>query len=229
MKKTIFSIILLCLATINFSCTIDETPLSRKDIITARPQTMNSLNPYEDIGITSYNLFHLYINSSGKSSNLEDISKDVSDLMVQQTTLNHPTIHLNESFIPLIESILDNPLDKLQDLLSLNKISTYAHEKILDLAEIITDDSKPIKSEMSDNIIAYEMSVLTDGNLLANEKEVLLLNAAFLRYSLYDSGGDDDKDWDLSVGKFIISIYGSVSSIEDALLMNLVSRIYLSY
>jgi len=219
---------LLILTTINFSCSTDEVSVKTDSLINARPIIGNSLNPYEDLGIISYDLFHLYTNSLFTATSIDDISKNVSDLMFQYTNLNQPTIHLDSNYVSLVESIIYYPEEELEALVSENKISSLAEARIRDILEIISDDSKPIKSEIFNNLISYEIIVLSDGNLSTSEKELILLSSTFFRYSLYDSGGDDDKDWDLSVGKFIISIHGALSSIQDAVLMNVSTRIYLS-
>src|SRR5690606_10092358 len=171
---------------------------------------------------------HLYTNSLFTATSIDDISKNVSDLMFQYTNLNQPTIHLDSNYVSLVESIIYYPEEELEALVSENKISSLAEARIRDILEIISDDSKPIKSEIFNNLISYEIIVLSDGNLSTSEKELILLSSTLFRYSLYDSGGDDDKDWDLSVGKFIISIHGALSSIQDAVLMNVSTRIYLS-
>jgi hypothetical protein len=225
MKKISISTLLLLLTTSILSCNHEEANSSNESNIVAKHISGNHQNQFEEYGILSYDLFELYMNSNYNSTTLEDISKDVSDLLTYHSSLNPATIHLNNDFEFQIESLKANPVEMLEQIILENQMSSNAETKIYEIIKLITENSSITKDELFQHLITIENNVISDQNISTQEKDVILLSSSLLRYSLYDNGHDDDKDWDLSVGNFIVSFYGASISIQDALLLNLSNRI----
>lgn len=225
MKKLSIITLLLMITTTILSCSHDEPNSKNESLLNTRPISSNHQNYFEEYGILSYDLFDIYMKSNYTSNTLDDIAKDVSELLTYHSTLNAASIHLNDGFESQINAIKINPIETLEWIIQENDISSIAKIKINEIIELLTEDTSVIKNDLYSNLVSIEHTVMLDQNIPSQDKDIILLSSSLLRYSLYDNGHDDDKDWDLSVGNFIFSFYGATISIEDAILINLSTRI----
>lgn len=225
MKKLSIFTLLLMLTTTILSCNHEEIIYTEESQLTAKPFTRNYQNHFEEYGILSYDLFELYMNSKYNSNTLDDIAKDVSELLTYHSTLNAASIHLNDGFESQINAIKINPIETLEWIIQENNISSIAEVKISEIIELLTQETTMTTNDLYRNLVNIENTVIVDQNIPNHDKNIILLSSCLLRYSLFDNGHDDDKDWDLSVGNFIFSFYGATISIQDALLINLSTRI----
>jgi hypothetical protein len=227
MKKILLCGVLLSLVTLLSSCDNEELISTHQQELkkTMSPST-SSDNPFDAIGILYNVLFDAYVASNNRDDTIEGIAVKINELITGYSNLEPTTIAINAGLTDRVEQILNYPEHSLDIIVSEVGLSVRVKAKLNDLIELVSGVTTNDYPEIGVDVISYEEDIITDESLTPEEKEVLLTVSSIVKYSLYDNGDRKDKDWDLSVGNIVATIYGAIHSSEDALLMALTTKIF---
>lgn len=226
MKKILLCGVLLCLITLMSSCDKEEITSTHQQQFKKVSFQMSSENPYDEVGLLYNVLFDTYLTLEHTVDSIEDIAIEVNRLITIYTSLEQTTIPVNSEFTDWIEQIVNNPEDELDVIVSETDLSIRAKAKLNNLINLVSGVTITNYDETLITIISYEKEIIIDVSLTLKEKEIILTVSSILKYSLYDNGDRKDKDWDLSVGNIVATVYGATHSRQDALLMGLTVKIF---
>lgn len=226
MKKILLCGVLLSLIALLSSCDNEElTNNQQQQLKQTTSLRLCSENPYDEIGRLHDILFDNYLTSDNNADTIEEIATEVSNLITNSNS-GQTTIPVNNEFIDWVEQILNNPEHSLEIIASETGLSVRATTKLNDFIELVSEATTNNNQEILIDIISYEKGVITDMSLTSKEKEVVLTTSSIVKYSLYNNGDRKDKDWDLSVGNIVATVYGATYSQQDALLLGLTTKIF---
>lgn len=226
MKKILLCGALLALGTLLSSCNNEELTSSKHQFKIATLSIGTNL--YDEVGELHNVLFDLYSSPANSPETIESIATEVNQLISNYTNLPQTTIPIDSLFSDKLEQFIHYPQQSLDTIVSQIGLSTLAKSKLLNLIEITSGATTTDINEALLEVVAFEEQILSDTILSLGEKEIILTVSSIAKYSLYDNGDRKDKDWDLSVGNIVATIYGAANSSQDALLFALTSKIYLN-
>jgi hypothetical protein len=226
MKKILLCGVLVSFITLLSSCDSEELTSNHQQQLKKTSPSVRSDNPFDTIGILYNVLFDAYAASNNRDDTIEGIAVKINELITGHSNLEPTTIAINAGFTDRVEQILNYPEYSLDIIVSEVGLSVRVKTKLNDLIELVSGVTTNDYPEIGVDVISYEEDIITDESLTPEEKEVLLTVSSIVKYSLYDNGDRKDKDWDLSVGNIVATIYGAIHSSEDALLMALTTKIF---
>lgn len=98
-----------------------------------------------------------------------------------------------------MNSIMQNPNERLADILKNAAISKEAGTALIKLIENLIEVSGQDYKGISDFIDAYKAAVKENTALTEKDKEVIVTVAVISNYALYANSGRKDRDWETSV------------------------------
>jgi len=192
---------------------------------TASP-LLNSDNPFDTIGVIHNELFEVYVTSNNSNNTLQEIAIEIIELINDNSALEKTSILINSAFTNQVQQILNYPENNLDTIILESGLSVASETRLNNLIALVSESTTIDYSETCADIISYEKEIIANVSLTPQEKEIILLVSAIVKYSLYDNGDRPDKDWDISVGNIVSIVYGAVLSPQDALLMGLTTKIF---
>lgn len=227
MKKILLCGVFLFLTALLSSCDNEElTSTHQQQFKKTTTFPIGSENPYDEIGVLYNVLFDTYSTSENTADTIEDIAVEVNGLIAGYSNLGQITIPINTWFTDWVEQIIYDPEHSLDIIVSEAGLPVKVKTKLDDLIGLASGVTTSNYQETLVDIISYEKGIITDVSLNLKEKEIILTVSSIVKYSLYDNGDRKDKDWDLSVGNIVATVYGATYSRQDALLMGLTTKIF---
>lgn len=177
---------------------------------TENQEPFNYSNPYESMGVLHNEILNRYMELENPPQELANIALRVQLLMSEQQE-SIGIFQTNWIDLSAIEAILENPETSLEDILNHSGLSLNAENSLYEFIDELLLMSEEDFSEVFAFITAYESDVMNHVNLIAMEKEVILIVTSIVRHSIYFEKGRDDGDWVTSVGNIAATIKGALS------------------
>lgn len=223
--KSVTSILLGILSTILLCACADETgepltkvaePIYYKSLSTT---ATNKANPYDHLGVQYVELLETYKMGDYQPSDFTAIDAVVYTLMYgASSTQSLPSKQ------GLLSSCVNNPMQSLNDILTVSYLSADAKNILSGFAEDFAMLSVVPFAQAYTAIIAIENTVINSGTMSPDDQRVILTIASILRYSLYHSCCEDT-DWGKSVGNIVAATAGAIERSDLAVEYALITSI----
>lgn len=221
-------LILVSILSLLISCTnentdynnLSESSLSKpKSKNTAKMlQTTSPENPdnaFDIAGKIHNDILDTYLTGNYNCTTIIQISQKVDSI----SALNNDFLNL-ETTLPMnfgeIQETIDYPQIKLEQAIA-NSGMTNAAKICLSnfMASIVLWETNEYDA-IHLSIISFENSVLSNPQLTAEDKRIILTTSSITRYSIYYAKKRKDKDWETSVGNSVGALQGAIDNSSTA-------------
>lgn len=197
MKKKLLCIVyLLCIV----SCTTDTAiQNSGTKIQKAKNEfvSQNSTNRYDERLEQYYEIINSYRKKYGFPETVEELTLQIQaiDAISDMQTFNN-SIEVTNT---VVLDIVKDPKNKVQQILQEQKISYVAQESLLELINILLETSAYEQTIINDSITDYEMRVVQNETLDAEDKQVVLSFISISQFLVSTESERKDRDWEKAV------------------------------
>lgn len=223
---------LIMLFIISTSCsthTVEENNFESKQITKKNSMltadVSNEANPYDYAGASYLLLLDNYKAYYPKPSSSPETMELLETIGGNLGILNTGYVQENLQNITVLQQLA---IDDLNLAIAQSGLSTLAQTMlsncITGLIQLKEQDAA--YDEAYAYLVGFESSVEAS-SFSANEKAILLSTLSIVRYDIYNTSAREgkDRDWELSVGNFVATVYGAVQSIPNAIISAGISSI----
>ena len=237
MKKFYFCLIIF----VGLSCSNESNDSERKTktFKTSTQRIGDSLvfpnnyeNPYNFAGEIYVSLFDAYFDSSSSATSITSIIAKVEDLSTHDVRFNS---FKSPSYLPISEvqigALLDDETIYSNAVISSSSLSSSSKISLTSFVTSLVLLYKQGATEfvLYDFVVAYELEILADTQLVESDKKTLLIITSIARQAAVrpkkKPKKNTDPDWDLMIGNIMAGVEGSSSGVAEAISWSLVAGI----
>lgn len=235
MKKIYSCLLILTFFT---SCTDDSNTQHEVDTNTIAHRGINELsplnsdNPYDAVGQLHDTLFETYYASGNLPSDISGIINRVESVANSNSTfISLKETNYQAGSLQRVQYIAEHPTTCVADIISSSSMTASAKLSLKDFINsfIVFFPTELNGDILSDFVLKYEDTVLTNTAFTTNDKRIILITTSIARHSAYMARKkpkkNTDPDWLILVGNIIAATEGAEDGSAKALTMSLVTGI----
>lgn len=216
--------------TIDTLASIDSKISNKKLEKTARlVQNLTPENPaniYDLAGKLHNDILDIYLAGNYQHNTIAQISQQIEVIVAEN---NNSTLLNLEIALPtnldVIQEIINNPQTKLDQTIANSTMTTAAKDSLSRfMADVLLWENHSYE-EIYASVLSYESAVIANPTFNNEDKRIILTTSSIVRYSIYYSSIDKDKDWDISIGHRVAGLSGAIDNSSVAIIRSLVTGI----